>query len=139
MNATDFSTTPEAALAAWAAKNLPARLDAVGTARLLGFGEHDVQILMSAGLLKPLGAPAPNAPKWFASVSLIELAADPNWLSKATRAVAKHWSHKRARRRSNRPSPNANGRGLVEEPVQYVSASNPGHSLPSTELDATCE
>jgi hypothetical protein len=54
-------------LAAWAARNLPARLDVVATAKLLGFAEHDIQILMAVGKLTPLGDPAPNAPKWFAA------------------------------------------------------------------------
>ncbi len=85
-------------LAAWAARNLPARLDVSATARLLGFAEHDIQILMGAGKLEPLGDPAPNAPKWFAAVEVIRLAADRDWLSKATREVSKYWRHKRERR-----------------------------------------
>jgi hypothetical protein len=85
-------------LATWAARNLPARLDVTATAKLLGFAEHDIQILMGAGKLEPLGDPAPNAPKWFAAVELIRLAADREWLSKATREVSKYWRHKREHR-----------------------------------------
>ena len=66
---TDDST--QATLATWAAKNLPARLDVVATAKLLGFAEHDIQILMAVGKLTPLGGPAPNAPKSFAAVEMI--------------------------------------------------------------------
>jgi hypothetical protein len=51
------------AMAAWAAKDLPARLDVAATAKLPGFAVHDIQILMSVGKLTPLGDPAPNAPK----------------------------------------------------------------------------
>ena len=58
----------QATLATWAARSLPARLDVAQTSKLLGFGEQDIQILMSAGKLTPLGDPAPNAPKWFAAV-----------------------------------------------------------------------
>ena len=87
-----------ATLATWAAKNLPARLDVVATANLLGFAEHDIQILMAAGKLKPLGDVAPNAPKWFAAVEMIRLATDPDWLHKATKEIAKYWRHKRGRR-----------------------------------------
>jgi len=47
----------------WEARNLPARLDAVTTAKLLGFAEHDIQILIGFGRLRPLGGPAPNATK----------------------------------------------------------------------------
>jgi hypothetical protein len=49
----------QATLAAWATKDLSARLDVVATAKLLGFAEHDIQILMAAGKLEPLGNPAP--------------------------------------------------------------------------------
>ena len=44
-------------------QKLPARLDVAATAKLLGFAESDIQILMSVGKLTPLGDPAPNAPK----------------------------------------------------------------------------
>jgi len=85
-------------LGTWAARNLPARLDVAATAKLLGFAEHDIQILMAVGKLTPLGDPAPNAPKWFAAVGMIQLAADPDWLHKATKEVAKYWRQKRERR-----------------------------------------
>ena len=85
-------------LATWAAKALPARLDAAATAKLLGFAEHDIPILMAAHKLTPLGDPAPNAPKWFAAVELIHLAGDSDWLHKATKEVSKYWRQKRARR-----------------------------------------
>jgi hypothetical protein len=55
----------QAAVAAWAARGLSARLDAGSTAKLLGFADNDIQILMGAGKLTALGDPAPNAPKWF--------------------------------------------------------------------------
>jgi len=93
-----------AALASWATRHLPARLDVMATAKLLGFAEHDIQILMAAGKLIPLGDPAPNAPKWFAAVEVVGLATDRDWLHKATREVSKHWRHKRERRRSLVPS-----------------------------------
>jgi hypothetical protein len=84
-------------LAAWAAKQLPARLDTTATAKLLGFAEHDIQILMAARKLTPLGDPAPNAPKWFAAVEIIQLATDRDWLHRATKEVSKYWRHKRER------------------------------------------
>lgn len=85
------------ALAAWAARGLPARLDAVSTAKLLGFAEHDIQVLLRVGKLTPLGDPAPNAPKWFSAVELIRLAADRDWLNRASREVSKYWRQKRER------------------------------------------
>ena len=93
----------QATLATWAAKDLPARLDVVATAKLLGFAEHDIQILMAVGKLTPLGDPAPNAPKWFAAVEMIRLAADQDWLHKATKEIAKYWRHKRERRQTPAP------------------------------------
>ena len=96
---------PLSAISAWAVRNLPARLGTADTAKLLGFGEHDIQILMASRKLVPLGDPAPNAPKWFAAVEVIRLAADREWLSKATRDVSKYWRHKRERQgRSSRIS-----------------------------------
>ncbi len=87
-----------AIMATWATKDIPARLGVADTARLLGFAEHDIQILMAARKLTPLGDPAPNAPKWFAAIEVIRLAADEDWLNKATKEVAKYWRHKRERR-----------------------------------------
>jgi hypothetical protein len=52
---------------------------------------------MSSGKLTPLGDPAPNAPKWFSAVAIIRLAADMDWLHKATKDVAKFWRQKRER------------------------------------------
>jgi hypothetical protein len=98
MNDDVMQTTSET----WAAKNLPARLDVVATAKLLGSAEHDIQILMAVGKLTPLGDPAPNAPKWFAAVEIIRLGTDQDWLHKATKDVAKFWRHKRERSQSSR-------------------------------------
>ena len=86
------------AMATWAARDLPARLDVAETSKLLGFAEHDIQILMAVGKLTPLGDPAPNAPKWFAAVEMIRLATDEDWLHKATKEISKYWRHKRERR-----------------------------------------
>jgi hypothetical protein len=94
----------QAAMAALAAKNLPARLDVVSTAKLLGFAEHDIQILMVVGKLTPLDDPAPNAPKWFAAVEMLRLAGDQDWLHKATKEIAKYWRNKRERCMSHRPA-----------------------------------
>jgi len=70
--------------------------------KLLGFTENDIQILMGVGKLTPLGDPAPNAPKWFAAVAMVRLAADEDWLHRTTKEIAKHWRNK-LKRRTNRP------------------------------------
>ena len=48
-------------------RRLPARLNYFQTAAVLGFSEHDIPVIVRAKLLKPLGKPAPNAPKYFAA------------------------------------------------------------------------
>jgi hypothetical protein len=40
---------------------------------------------MAVGKLTPLGDPAPNAPKWFAAVEIIQLATDKDWRNKRER------------------------------------------------------
>jgi hypothetical protein len=95
----------QTAIATWAARDMPARLDVQETAKLLGFAEHDIQILMAAGKLTPLGDPAPNAPKWFAAIEMIHLATDHEWLHRATKEVSKYWRNKRERRRTLINSP----------------------------------
>ena len=94
----------QSAMTTWAAKDLPARLDVVATARLLGFAQSDIQVLMSVGKLTPLGDPSPNAPTWFAAVEMIRLAADQDWLHKATKEIAKYWKNKRARSQTSASS-----------------------------------
>jgi hypothetical protein len=93
----------EAVLATWAARHLPARLDVLATAKLLGFSVSDIHVLMTLDKLTPLGDPAPNAPKWFCAVEVIRLATDKEWLHKATREISKHWRHKRAHNQFSPP------------------------------------
>ena len=64
---------------------------------LLGFSESDIPILIAGGLLKPLGKPAPNAPKFFARVEIERCAENVDWLNQATRCVAQYRRRKRER------------------------------------------
>jgi hypothetical protein len=73
---------------------VPARLNTTETAVLLGFQEHDIAPLVGAKLLTPLGKPAPNAPKYFASVDVQECAQNRTWLEQATKILARHWRKK---------------------------------------------
>jgi hypothetical protein len=50
-----------------------------------------------------LGDPAPNAPKWFAAVEIIQLAADKDWLHKSPKGMAKYWRNKRERQQTFEP------------------------------------
>ncbi len=82
-------------------RRLPARLATDETAAILGFQDHDIAPLVAAKLLSPLGRPAKNAPKYYATVEILERAGDPEWLSKATKSLSGYWQEKN-RRKSER-------------------------------------
>jgi hypothetical protein len=86
------------ALATWATKDIPARLLSEQVAKLLNCSTDDVAILVSAGKLRALGKPRPNAVKFFSSIELIALLADPDWLDDATKIIIQYWRRKNARR-----------------------------------------
>jgi hypothetical protein len=76
------------------AARLPARLDSRQVSAILGFQEHDIPVLVSAKLLKPLGKPASNSPKYFARLEIEGLTQDHKWLSIATQVIYDHWKKK---------------------------------------------
>jgi lysozyme family protein len=98
MLASRSAATAQEKLAVLNCRRLPGRLNTSETALLLGFHEHDMAPLVAARLLVPLGKPAANAPKYFAAVAIAECAADSEWLSQATKALAKHWLRKNQRK-----------------------------------------
>lgn len=75
-------------------KTSPARLNVQEAAWYLGFAQHDIPVLVSHGLLKPLGHPSDHSMKFFALVTLDELKGDPKWLARATDAMLQHWRGK---------------------------------------------
>jgi hypothetical protein len=77
------------------ARRLPARLMSEEAAVLLGLPAHSIAILIEKKFLRPLGKPRPNAPKFFATVDVLSLSADQNWLSDVTRVLSDHWRKKR--------------------------------------------
>jgi len=87
-----------AAMATWAARDLPARLLAGDVAKLLNCTTEDVALLVTAGKLRPLGRPRPNAVKFFSAVELFALLADREWLDEATKTIGQFWRRKNARR-----------------------------------------
>lgn len=82
----------------------PARLSLTETAWFLGFSEHDLSVLISLKILKPLGHPPPSGSKYFSYVELQRLRADVAWLSKASDATVNHWKRKNAGRVRNQPA-----------------------------------
>jgi len=65
----------------------PACLCAEDAAKFLGWPPYFLTLLAKAGHLKPLGKPAQNSRKWYATVELERLGRDPEWLDKAIRLV----------------------------------------------------
>jgi hypothetical protein len=57
-------------LQCWAELKVLARIDAVQAAKLLGFAEHDIPILVSAKLVIPLGIPVQNSVKRFSACEM---------------------------------------------------------------------
>ena len=88
---------------------LPARLTAEQAAWVLNCQQHDVPVLVAARLLKPLGNPAPNSIKFFATSDVLELTRDRNWLMRMTNAVNQHWHHKNARQKNRSLPGTTNG------------------------------
>lgn len=79
---------------------LPFRLEKREAAMVLGFNSHDIPILISAGLLKPLGNPSLRAPKHFSKTQIIEHGEDGAWMDKAAKAIQKHWKKNHEKRQS---------------------------------------
>ena len=82
-------------------KIIPARLDATQTAWFLGFEPHEIPLLVAASLLKPLGHPARNSTKFFATETLDQLRRDEKWLARASDAIATYWRERNSRRSAN--------------------------------------
>ena len=64
----------------------------VGTeeaAAIFGSPNYYLPFLVRAGHLKPLGKPAQNARKWFATIEIERMSQDPDWLDRAVRIVEK--------------------------------------------------
>ena len=80
----------------------PARLGIDETAWLMGFNEHDIPVLVSVGLLKPLGRPSSTGSKYFAAVELQTLRSDTRWLAKASDAIVNYWRSKNSGRKHHR-------------------------------------
>jgi len=79
---------------------LPARLTAEQAAWVLNCQPHDVPALVAARLLRPLGNPAPNSIKFFATSEILEMAKDRQWLTRVTSTINQHW-HKQNAKKGN--------------------------------------
>jgi hypothetical protein len=79
----------------------PARLNVEQAAWVLGCQSHDIPVLVSSGLLKPLGNPQPNATKFFFTGEVLDLAKDRSWLAKVTKTISENWRKKNARKKGH--------------------------------------
>jgi hypothetical protein len=86
---------------------LPARLTAEQTAWVLNCQSHDIPCLVAARLLKPLGNPPANGIKFFATVDVLELSKDRNWLTRLTSTVYQHWHKQNAKKKIAFPQSDA--------------------------------
>ena len=89
-------------------KIVPARLDSTQDAWFLGFEPHEIPRLVTAGLLKPLGHPARNSTKFFATETLEQFRRDEKWLARASDAIASYWRERNARKQKARSGREAN-------------------------------
>lgn len=83
-------------------KTLPARLKAEEAAWYLGFASHEITILMSEGLLKPLGRPPATGVKYFSALALEELRRDQKWLARASDCVVQYWKERNEKKAAHR-------------------------------------
>jgi len=97
-------------------RHLPDRLTAAQAAAKLGFSAHEIPILIARNLLKPLGHPAPNGPKFFLTATIEDLRRDKNWHGKATDAVTEYWRSKNGRKQAP-PATRQPARHQIQDPV----------------------
>lgn len=82
-------------------RHLPATITAEQAAGYLGISPQEMPILVSKGLVKPLGHPAPNSPKHFLTATLKDLDRDEKWHGKVRDAIGEYWRHKNARKQDS--------------------------------------
>ena len=80
---------------------LPARLTAEQAGWVLNCQSHDIPALIHARLLKPLGNPAANAVKFFATADVLEITKDRAWLVKVSNTICQHWQKQNARKKEH--------------------------------------
>ncbi len=90
---------------------LPSRLTAEQAAWVINCQPHDIPVLVSARLLKPLGNPPPNSVKFFAAAEVLEQVKDRAWLARVTNTINQHWQRKNAAKKNQ-----VEIRGAMEHP-----------------------
>ena len=68
-------------------EHLPLILNKQELAWLLGCAEHSVSILITEGLVTPLGRPNTNGKKYFQTQEILEKRENRKWLNAVTEAI----------------------------------------------------
>ena len=68
---------------------------------MLNSQAHDITILVTAKLLKPLGNPPQNGVKYFATKEVLEHVQEEKWLHRVTVAIYLHWQKRNARKQGH--------------------------------------
>ena len=82
----------------------PACVGIEEAANIFGWPNYYLPFLVRAGHLKPLGKPAQNARKWFATVEIERMCGDPDWLDKAIRIVEKQIQEMNRKQKGKEPA-----------------------------------
>ena len=86
-------------------RRLPGRLNAEQAAAFIGVPLSAIPLLTASKLLKPLGQPAQNSMKIFASIEVEELCRDRRWLDRVTRCIEEyHRGKNKAAAKGNGPA-----------------------------------
>jgi hypothetical protein len=83
-------------------RSKPGRFTAEEAGWYLGFLGHEITMLMSAGVLKPLGRPSENGCKFFSKKDLDKLNEDHDWQAKASDTVRQYWKERNLLRPSKK-------------------------------------
>ena len=87
----------------------PGRITATEAAWKLGFETDHITLLISAGLLKPLGHPPAGSMKFFAVTEIEQKRNDAKWLHKASEVIRLKWKDKNERQAKSRARKTLNG------------------------------
>src|ERR1039457_3894690 len=84
--------------------NRPACVSMETAAAIFGWPHYYLPFRGRAGHLKPLGKPAQNARKWFATIEIERMSQDADWLDKAIRIVEKQIQEMNTKQRGKEQS-----------------------------------
>ena len=108
----------------------PGRSNTDETAWKLGFEPDHIAILVSEGMLKPLGNPPPGSMKFFFTAEIEQKKNDRKWMTKATERIRlkiKDKNERAARSRALKGSPKGSPKGSVSATNGNATNGNSSH------------